>query len=319
MKYVFAFNSFLKYLLYEIVIKYLLCYVLSGLTLVFSLNLTSNILQTVMLNIASSLMSLPVVFIAYDLYKKVLTHKTTKIINKNVEKEIKNIFLRFLYFVELFYYDMDMTIINPYDIDKGSKRSKNEIFKRLSEHEHPGFFIFSNFDEYDKYIDELIDSNKISKYVSIKELSILQEFISEYRNLKEIFSWITSDDFIRFQKINNLEILISEYTKSIKSNNTFYDIIECIDGVNKIVYTTSYMLFDEEVLSHNYKLSGNKAEEIAETIYKLYICINKWKKARNIDKLTFENGLTSFGRLYLNNSITFNSHMKKNVAFNFTF
>ncbi|WP_010245366.1 hypothetical protein [Acetivibrio cellulolyticus] len=306
----------LKYLFIEVIVKYLLCYVIAALSYVVAINVEDLHIQTVIINVASSLISLPLVFIVYDLYQKILMYKSTKLISQVVDKYIGDIFLKFIYFTTHFYNEFNPKLDEKMeDLDGQLDKNKDTIFNALSNNEHHGYFLFSIFDDFNGSIEELLDSNRISKYISTREFSILQEFINDYIDLKGCFNWITEKDFIKYKKIINVKLSESKFTKSSNSSETFYDAIFSEDNKKTVTYyTAKFKLFDENALVYKYKLSGNKAKDISNLLYKLYNDIKRWKKIRGIEKITFDNALISCGRLYLDDSITFNSHMNQNIS-----
>lgn len=282
----------------------------------YAIELETVELKSLMINISSSLVSLPIVFIVYDLYKKALLYKSSKLISQVVDKEINNIFLKFIYFTTHFFTEFHpQNDYDAYNLDNELKKSRKEIFKDVSSNSHHGYFIFSIFDDFHRDIDSVINRQRIGRSIDIKELSILQEFINNYVELKSCFNWITSNDFIKYSKLSNVQLVESKFTKSTDSDEIFYDVIyKGKDGKNITYYAAKYWLFDQDALTYCYKFSGNKAMEISHLLFKLYSSINKWKKIKNIDELTFDHAIISAHRLSLDDNITYNEHMEKNIS-----
>ncbi len=307
-------SKIIIYFFQEIIIKYLICYIIAVLGYIIAVKSSSTHFQVIILNISSSLISLPIVFIVYDLYSLLLMHKSTKLIYEEVDKEISNIFLKFIYFSTHFYNEFNPKSDKPYaDLNEVLNYNKDQIFGYISENKHHGYFIFSSFDNFDENIEEVLSSNRISKYLKTKEISKLQEFSNDYRKFKQSFSFISDNDFIQCNKIENTAIDKSKFIVSLDTDDVFYDIKYMGEVINPY-YSAKYAIFDQNTLLYKYKLSGNKAKELAHLIYKLYEDINKWKKLRFISKLNFDNALVSLGRLYLDDNLVINAHMDNAVV-----
>lgn len=319
-KVVFIISKVAKYIFKEVLIKYLTCYMISGVAFFIAGKVVNNVTQSFIINISATLASLPIVFIVYDLYKKLLLFKSTQLINQNVDKKIINIFLKFIYFTEYFYNEIDskeqLGIDNLNDI---LKLDKDTIFSNISKNNHHGYFIFSIFDKFDKDIDQVLNSHKILKFISSEEISILQEFINDFNELKEAFTWVADDNFILQHKLVNVHMEESNITKSSDGDDIFYDVFLNNKGSRITYYCARYLLYDEETLTHIYKLSGNKAKELSTLIHKLYKDINKWMNIRGIKGLECDHEMASCGRLYLGDNISFNSYMKNSVAIHGSF
>lgn len=303
-----------KYIFKEVIIKFLLCYLISVLLLVIASKINDGLVKTIIINIASSLISIPIVFIVYDLYKKLLIIKSTKLINETVDEDISHIFLRFLYFTTLFYNEIDSNQQDLSELNDILRKDKERIFSDLSSNKHHGYFIFSIFDDFAIDIDNVLESNKIIKFIGSQEISALQEFINDFNKLKMCFSVISDNDFIKYQKLPNTHMRISNYTNSSDKSITFYDIFKRNEDSKTTYYCAKYRIYEEEPLMNTYKLSGNKAKELSIVLHDLYKDIQKWMRIRGMKELAYDHGIVSCGRLYLDNNITMNSHMSQNVS-----
>ncbi|CAH0122599.1 hypothetical protein PAE9249_05171 [Paenibacillus sp. CECT 9249] len=309
-------NIIIKYIFTEIIIKYFFCYLIAGFGFIYTLSLEDDyLIKGYLINISSSLISLPLVFVFYDLYKSALTYKSTKLVNQVVEKEINNIFLKFTYFTTHFYNEFSHeSSYDVFEIENELTRKEEDIFNKVSSNIHHGYFLFSIFDDFNRDITQVINTNTIIRSIHIKELSILQQFMNDYIKLQSCFNWITKNDFIKFNQLSDVIISKSEFISSSDSNE-FFDIKKRI-GPDKTAtyYSAKFRLYESDVLASGYKLSGNKAKEISKCLFQLYSSINNWKKFKNIDQLVFENGIISANRLHLDDNITFNEHMRNNFS-----
>ncbi|WP_434752278.1 hypothetical protein [Paenibacillus amylolyticus] len=276
-----------------------------------------SLLRGLLINVASSLVSLPLVFVFYDLYKSALSFKSTKLVNEVIEKNINNIFLKFTFFTTHFYNEFSSeNKINAYDLDDELKKNEEDIFKNISSNIHHGYFIFSIFDDFSRDINDVLNSNSNIRWINLQELSVLQQFINDYMKLKRCFSWITKDDFIKYVELKNITIKESGFASSTNEDEIYYDIKLMIKPDKTVTYYSSkFSLYEDHVLATGYKLSGNKAKEISKVLFQLYQSINRWKKIRNIDKLKFDTCFVSANRLYVDDNITFNEHMENNFSF----
>jgi hypothetical protein len=278
-------------------------------------NLKTGLMQSVIINIASTLISIPLVFIVYDLYKNLLVSKSAKLINKSVDKKISDIFLRFIFFSQYFYQEFNANkSLDLNDLSEHLKKDKDTIFNDVSSNRHHGYFIFSIFDNFDIDIDNILASNKIISFISLKEIAVLQKFINDFNDLTSIFSFISDEDFIKHQKLLNTHLEQSKCTNS-SDEMIFYDINHInSDNSKTTYYSAKYYIFEEEPLTYTYKLSGNLAKQLSNQLYVLYDDIKRWMKLRGINELEYTNAMVSIGRLHLDDNITFNEHMTNNIS-----
>lgn len=303
-----------KYIVKEVIIKFLFCYTLSIILMLGANKLEQGLIQSVLINVGSTLLAVPVVFIVYDLYKAALISKSTKLIALNVDKAVSRIFLRFIYFTTYFIEESySQENMQPEKLDKLLKRNKDYIFNQVSSHCHRGYFIFSVFDRFNLEIDDIISSSKILKYIDPEEFAVLQKFSNDYNTLMNSFAFVTKKDFVQYEKLNSVAIKESKIMIS-EDELKFYDIND-----DQLSYVAKYELFDEAVLSKTYKLSGNKSKEVADNISTLYQDILKWMSLRNIDVLDFNQAYVIGGRLCLDDGIRVNEHMGNGIRINTRF
>ena len=190
-------NKFIvNFLLKEVILKYLFCYILSVITLsvplIFKINDPWN---SWLISFSASIFSLPVIFVIYNLYVSALEKHTQEKISQKINNNVIKVFAQFTYFTEYFYYKLE----NEKNGDEESlnnilKYSEKELFKLISDNTHSGIILFSEFDSFDTYIDDIINEPVVCKYANQEDLSILIDFINSYNNFKDIFSFIVSDD-----------------------------------------------------------------------------------------------------------------------------
>ncbi len=301
----------------ELLVKYIFCYILAVLSLIMASKMSDDeLLKFVLINVSSSLVVLPIVFIFYDLYKKALSYKASKLVNKVIEKDINDIFLKFIYFTTHFYKEFTSEQdYDAYELDNELKKNEKEIFEKVSGNIHHGYFIFSIFDDFSRDINRAINKDTIIKSISLKELAVLQQFINDFSDFKNCFSWIQKNDFIKYKDLSGVLIIESKHAKSEDDDEVLYDVSDT-SNKEKIAtyYMASYRLFESPILTSGYKFSGNKSFEISNCLFKLYSDINKWKKIKNIDNLHFDNCTISANRLHLDSNIVFNEHMNTNFS-----
>ena len=307
-------KKIIKYLLNNIIIKYSLCYLLSA-VLIFSLNCISNSSHwySIVCSIIATLISLPLIFIIYDLYNELLSLKTRRQIDNWINKDLCNIFISFIYFTKGFYTEISKdTIIDPNEIDTTLKLSQEEIFDKVSSAHIPGFFLFAEFEAFDKQIIDILDSPLISKYISKTKLATLLDFCNKYSEFKEKFSFVSKENIIVFEKYENLVLEKSAIFDANRSDT--YDIKYKIDEQSFIpFYVAKYNSFDENAFLQSYKLSGNFAKEISKLIYSLYKLVNEWLDISNITTLEAENAIVVQGRLFLDSNFSVNEHMDSSM------
>ena len=300
----------IKYILNNIIIKYSLCYLLS-MILIFSLNYieTTSHWYSIICSIIATLISLPLIFIIYDLYNELLSLKTRQQIDNWINKDLCNIFILFIFFTKGFYTEISKdTIIDPNEIETTLKLSQEEIFDKISSAHIPGFFLFAEFEAFDKQIINILDSPLISKYISKTKLATLLDFCNKYNEFKEKFTFVSKEHIIVFEKYENL---VFEKSAMFDTNrNDTYDTKYKIDEQTFIpFYVAKYSSINENAFLQSYKFSGNFAKEISTLIHSLYKLVNEWLDISNISTLEAENAFVVQGRLFLESNFSTNEHM----------
>lgn len=159
-------NKFIvNFLLKEVILKYLFCYILSVITLsvplIFKINDPWN---SWLISFSASIFSLPVIFVIYNLYVSALEKHTQEKISQKINNNVIKVFAQFTYFTEYFYYKLE----NEKNGDEESlnnilKYSEKELFKLISDNTHSGIILFSEFDSciyifsllYHKYVSDI--------------------------------------------------------------------------------------------------------------------------------------------------------------------
>lgn len=307
-------KKLLKYLFYNIIVKYGLCYLISiTLTIILKHLNSASISYSIICNIIAALISLPLIFVIYDIYNELLSSKTRHQIDNWINRDLCNIFISFIFFTEGFYSEISKdTSIDINEFDRIRKLSQDEIFEKVSSTHIPGFFLFADFDSFDKQIIQILDSPLVCKYISKTKLAILLDFCNAYKDFNGKFSYISKDDIIAFEKYDNL---VLEQSAIFDTNRTdTYDVKYKISD-NSFVpfYVAKYSSIDDNALLQSYKLSGNFAKEISIAIYNLYRLINKWLEYSNIITLEAENAMIVQGRLFLESDLSLNEHMNSGM------
>lgn len=309
------------YIFKEIFLKYFLCYILAIVTfLIATLNAVPPKWVDWLISLSVSLISVPLVFVFYTLYNKALNRKSQIRVSYNLEKEINDTFSRYVFFTQYFYHKLEDNITCEEDeINKCLMYDCEEIFRLISDNVLSGVFLFSEFDEYDKYIFNLINRPIITKYADTKEVALLFDFINAYKDLVRTFNVISNSDFIPCGKYTNIDIQESRFTSNSQGEQ-FYDAIWILgDDKYSSFYSAIYPLFEKEKLIMKLKVSGNKAKEIADLIYATYACIRKWLKYKNKSSLEYSNAMSIHGRMYLDCNLRLNNFMENNFGIKETF
>lgn len=299
-----------KELTRKYIIPFLLCYLI-GLILVYFASISVNpIISSLMINLAASLFLIPLIFLIYTTYNDFLMRDSTTLISKILDEKVAEIFLRYLFFSSHFYSSyQDFSNYDP-DFESSLSKDENMIKTEILNVTYGGYFIFSDFDRYDGEVEKILDSIAIHKYIGVREIAILHDFISNYREFLECFRLINIDAIIPEGSILNLQILESKNSVD-DANEPVYDIS---DETNKTFYTTKYRFFDHNILASTYHLSEEKAGEIAGAIHKTYKNIIKWYALRGVDPIKYVNYFVIAGRLFPNSAFLINTHFDKNVS-----
>lgn len=301
----------------KILKPYIFCYILFFATFTPTLYCSINEpWKGWLVSFSTSMLSLPVIFIIYTLYNDKLHSKTRETISQKVSLQINDVFAKYIYFTHYFYNKIEDEIELSEDILNNQIKSDEQLlFSKVSSNIFSGIFAFSDFDPYDEYIFDIINEPIIAKYLESDEIALLFNFINAFISLKDNFRIISKDNFIYFDRYENIHIEESNYFKNSRGK-IFYDSMWLHeDNTTETFYSATYPLFEKDVLIQNYKLSGNTAKSISEDIYKTYSCINNWLKYKNIEAITCPNASVFCGRLSLENNMTINFHMKQNFSF----
>lgn len=95
------------FILKEILLKYLFCYILSAITLAVPFCTKMNAMwSSWFISFSASIFSLPVIFVIYNLYVSGLEKHTQEKISQKINHSVINVFARFIYFTEHFYYKL---------------------------------------------------------------------------------------------------------------------------------------------------------------------------------------------------------------------
>lgn len=188
----------LNFILKEVILKYLFCYILSVIALVVPLFLNiDEPWNSWLISFSASIFSLPVIFIIYNLYVSALEKHTQDKISQKINNNVINVFARFIYFTEYFYYKLEDEKNGDEDsLNKLLTYSEKELFKLISDNTFSGIILFSEFDSFDTYIDDIINEPVVCKYANQEDISILIDFINSYNAFKDIFNSIVSNDYI---------------------------------------------------------------------------------------------------------------------------
>ena len=307
----------LNFILKEVILKYLFCYILSVIALAVPLFLNiDEPWNSWLISFSASIFSLPVIFIIYNLYVSALEKHTQDKISQKINNNVINVFAQFIYFTEYFYYKLeDKKDGDEATLNKILMYSEKELFKLISDNTFSGIILFSEFDSFDTYIDDIINEPVVCKYANQEDISILIDFINSYNAFKDIFNSIVSNDYIVCGKYENIDIQESNYAKNNKGK-IFYDAMWLLDSENvQSFYTAMYPIYEKESLLLKLKLSGTKSQEIADSIKSVYNCINKWLSIHSDSRISISNSIVMYGRLHLDYDITFNQYMKKALRY----
>lgn len=305
----------------EILLRYLFCYFVAVVSFVVVLLYEiKGPWDSWLVSLSASMFSIPVVFVVYNLYSDALDRKTQKKISDKLRMGISNLFVRYLYFTEYFYYAIEDDFPGDGEsLNQCMNYSEDKIFNLVSANVFSGVFLFSEFDSFDENIYEMINDAIVAKYIKREEIAILFEFMESYRDLKKIFKMITKDDYICCGYYDDLDIIESEHVKNA-NGRTFYD-VRWKKEDNRYVsfFSAMYPIFEEDKLCLKIKLSGNKAKEVSRAILKTYQCIKKWLSTHGETEILYDNSVAVNGRLYVDYDLILNQFMTNNISINSKF
>jgi hypothetical protein len=185
--------------------KYLLCIIIGIILLFINMKIMDENINQVILNVVASLFALPIVFILYDVLIYVQTKKQRLIVSRQLNNQVRSMFISFLYMSSKFCCDFDSAIgeANSSFLDR-KKATEEEIFKEISETKHSGFFLFSKFDDFEEAVNSILESQLFVRYADNYDISLLCDFGMLYHDFVSEFSYINCDDFILVGKDESL-------------------------------------------------------------------------------------------------------------------
>lgn len=311
----------IKFICNEIIIKYIFCYILFGISLIIACSVElPEIWENWLISFSASMFSMPVIFVFYTIYNNALNRKTTIKVSYKLDNEINNIFACFIFFTQYFYKRLGADLnLSEDEINCILNYKKEEIFHKVSDNIFSGIVLFSEFDTFDTHVFDVVNQPIIAKYADKREVALLFEFINSFRCFRNIFQLINSNEYIVCGKCERIEIEESTVFKN-KEGKKFYDIKKLnADGSYSSFYSAMYPIYEKDKLLLEFKLSGNKSKEISEALFELYQCINRWLNYCGKNRIEFSNSFVVGGRLHIDANLTFNEFMDENIAFSSQF
>jgi hypothetical protein len=273
--------------------------------------------ESVMINIASTLISVPIVFLLYDLYKLNLIKESSDIVKSKVDSDIQEIYTKFLFFINRFIFEIKpLTTDNFKSIDELNdflELTFDEILEKIKGTYYPGYFIFSDFEDFGEMVKIVLYGENAMDFLDTEEVAVLLRFIRDYNDLKSLFRIIGMNNFERVSNSDKITICKSEMYPN--SDDDFYD-VKIVDGESSVTFMCErYCIFEEDVLIDYYLISDAFAFNITKSLEKLIQDINDWKKVREIDFFDIDSAFVIHKRLYSGKSFIINQFMSENFYF----
>ncbi len=185
--------------------------------------------QNLILNIAGGLISVPFIFISYELIKNLSEKEIKNKIRTYITYHSEKVFFSFVkYFYTWFFPTKNKSIIlNEEYIEQVLELSLNDIEKMLTEKSLLGFFIYKDISEDIKSLSSIVKNNNLAEYITDTEMI---HIINILRNItlirKEIldFMVVGKDKSLKMKKDDNphnFELIL--FYKNTRIDNGIFD------------------------------------------------------------------------------------------------
>ncbi len=185
--------------------------------------------QNLILNISAGLISVPFIFICYELVKNISERKIKTKVRTYVTYHSQKVFLSFIkYFYTWFFPTKKETIsLDEDDVERILTLSLVDIEKMLSEKMLLGFFIYKDINEDIRSLSAIVKNNNLTEYVTDTEMI---HIINILRNItlirREILDFIVvgKDRSLKLKKDSNPHNFeLKLYYKRLKIDNGLFD------------------------------------------------------------------------------------------------
>ncbi len=185
--------------------------------------------QNLILNISAGLISVPFIFICYELVKSISEQKIKTKVRTYVTYHSTKGFLSFLkYFYTWFFPTKNKSItLTDENIEKILNLTISDIEKMLSEKILLGFFIYKDISEDIRSLSAIVKNNNLTEYITDTEMihiiNILQNITLIRREIID-FMVVGKDKTLKIKKDNNPHNFeLKLFYKNTRIDNGFFD------------------------------------------------------------------------------------------------
>ena len=209
-------------------------YIISLLTgiLIFAIvdYITNPNWQNLILNISAGLISVPFIFICYELIKNISEQKIKNKIRIYITYHSKKVFFAFIkYFFTWFFPTKNKSItLTEEDTEQILSLPLASIEKMLSDKVFLGFFIYKDISEDIRSLSAIVKNNNLTEYITDTEMihiiNILRNITLIRREILD-FMVVGKDKSLKIKKDDNPHNFeLKLFNKNIRIDNGFFDV-----------------------------------------------------------------------------------------------
>lgn len=253
------------------ILPYIICILTGIIIFLFERFTIDPDIKNMVLNISSGLISVPFVFISYELVKNITERKIRARITGYIKFHVeKSLFGMLKYFYTWFFPTEKVAIIlTDAKLNFLFDMETLKIERFFMERKMLGFFVYKDISPFIEELNSIIKNPNLNPYISAEEMV---HFMDILRNItlikKETLDFINEDDDTRFTikndpNPNNLELMLTNGNIQIDSGE--------------------FGNLDKEKLTEYFRVPTEDIELVAKQIHELLFNIEQILEMMNID------------------------------------
>lgn len=273
--YVINMKTIKKYCL--ITLPYIVC-IIASLAFFFFGNAFDSNIKSLMHGIAGSFLSIPILYLIYELSKDFSRRKLNKKLFDYAKMQIDRDVLSIINQLMKFVLTYDDVSLSPENVQHFLSQTKNEIANTLKKSEYLGFQVFKNWSITERNITTILENPFILKQLDNDQIVSIVDLLREIRafefmpkNVKDLY--ISTGKNVKGYKIESGRNLNER-------NNEYLDRHLLLKGLGNskflVVDFGDFAAYQTEKLLHIYKINEKYIEHIANTLFEFLSSIELW-------------------------------------------
>jgi len=263
-----------------IILPYFIITTLGLLTFKVSNNITNGSLNEFLIGISVTFISIPLLYLTYDLTKKQIDKKLKKELSEYAKMQIDKGVLSIINRIIKIIYPYDYTNFSPQKINKILSIDQEEIKKLVNTNKYFGFQIFKKWDIDEKEFHDTLKNTFILKYLENEQIISIISLIKNLRLLEDIYKQKQYFLEIIEEKNTNYKVIRGNDFSCASSNYADRYLLLYNMGKDKYIVKDfgDFYKDDIEKLLKKFKISEKLIGSISISINELLKAINKWLK-----------------------------------------